>query len=247
MAGVEANQRLVNPLPSGSPVVHVLEFGYVQSQRIGVAVDDARLPTSCRTEVNIVDGPLAFKGNGLPILFADHQVGQAVFNATFSRAHRKEQITQPVPVDIAASSQSETEMFAGVPFCQQLPVGTDARGRTEENLDPSGSVPHSTGDVDVVVAVLVDVTCSCHRFANAAVGRRPILPVGATRKLPAGALEEPERSGAEGSGRGIERLRDDVLVVAVSVKIAHASDVVAEQFTLNDLSKGVVSRPVVAR
>ena len=38
-----------------------------------------------------------------------------------------------------------------------------------------------------------------------------------------------------------------MLVVAVSVKVAHARNVVAEQFTLNDLGKGVVSRPVVAR
>ena len=128
MAGVEAEQRLVDPLPTGSPVVHVLEFGYVQSQGIGVAVNDARLPAPGRTEVDVVDGPLTLKRNGLPVLLADHQVGQAVGNAPLTGAHRKEQIAQPVPVDIAAGSQSETEVFAGVPLCQQLPVGTDACG-----------------------------------------------------------------------------------------------------------------------
>ncbi len=92
MAGVEANERLIDPLPAGGAVVHVLKFRNMKAQRISVGVDDARLTTSCGSELDIGHGPLTLEGNGLPVLLAHHEVREAKVVSSVLGAHRVEEV-----------------------------------------------------------------------------------------------------------------------------------------------------------
>ncbi len=126
MAGVEAGQRLIDPLPSRCPVVHVLKFRHVKAQRIGVRVNDAGLASPRCPKLNIGDGSLALKRNGFPILLTHHEVGEAKRITSFLRTHGIEKVAQTVTVDVATRCHSEAEVFTAVPFSEELPVVADA-------------------------------------------------------------------------------------------------------------------------
>ena len=128
MRGVEAHDRLVNPLPTGRSIVHVFKFGNVESKSIGVCVDDAGLSTAGSPQLDVGDGALSFKGDRFPILLTQHQVRQAERCASLAGTHGVEEVAEAVAVNVAVAGHSETKAFARVAFGEQLAVRADAVG-----------------------------------------------------------------------------------------------------------------------
>ena len=136
-------------------------------------------------------------------------------------------------------------MFAAVALCEKFGFRLKSGRRPEEDFKLTRCVSKAAADEHVVVTVFIDVSRWSDVFSNSSVvDAGCVLEVGLVGKGSSRSVIEPQHTSTKRLGT-VERFREEMVLITVTVYIPDTGDDHAEQLTRYNGLKGVIGCPVV--